>query len=286
MLDNRFIHPGRGFFAAGLNALANSRWLARARRALLSRLPFLKLASDVSDVVYLNWVVPSEMVKDLVPEGLLLRTWGGQTILTALTYRHGHFGPAMAGPLRRFFPSPLQSNWRLYVARMPDGSVADKVVLFIKNVFDRGLHAVGTRVFSDVLPSHLAHRFAHDRTADGFRIAIEGGSGSAPGLAAEVVLGPDKSLPDAFKPLFGSWQEAVACLALQDSALSEIAGQPELAHAGIDLPIDLAFVLPAQATRLSAGPFLQTHGVGATAFCFVVPAVGFKVLWERVIPPR
>lgn len=283
MFNNHFSYPGPGAFGRLINALANGRELAAIRRAVLSRLPFLTLASDVTDVVYLTWLVPTHAVRDLIPNGMTVREADGQTLLTALTYRHHHFGPSFAGPLRRLFPSPRQSNWRLYAQTMPDGSSADKVVLFIKNIFDSRLHALGTRLFSDALPSHFAPRFTHERTATGYRTVIDGGTGSAPGLSSEVEIASAKVLPDAFKPFFDSWQSAVEYLALQDSALSEVAGIHALAHAGIALPIDIDAIVPAVAKHVSPGAFLLEHGAHAPALCFVVPAVHFKVLWERIV---
>lgn len=283
MFSNPFVYPSSSLIGSLFNGLANSRALARIRRAIFSKLPFPTLASDVVDVVYLNWVVPTPLVRHLVPNGLGLRDFNGQTILTALTYRHGHFGPSLAGSLRRCFPSPLQSNWRLYVAQMPKGQREQGVVLFIKNVFDSRLYAVGTRLFSDGLPSHFAPRFTHQRTAHGYRTTIDGGAGSAPSLSADVDVSTAKELPHAFQPLFTSWQGAVQYLTQQESALSEVAGLDQLAHAGIALPIAVDTVLPARARSVALGQFLQACGASTQPFCFVVPAVHFKVLWERLL---
>ena len=57
MIDHRF-RPPRGMLLGALlqRWTASRRWQA-LRRGVMRRLPFLKLASDVRDVVYLNWVV-------------------------------------------------------------------------------------------------------------------------------------------------------------------------------------------------------------------------------------
>ena len=111
-MNNLFRHPGTGLLARICNWLANCQPVLGLRRAILSRLPFVRLESDVVEVVYLNWLVPSALAAPHVPPGVTLHERNGQTILTVLTYRHGHFGPAMLGPLRKLFPSPLQGNWR------------------------------------------------------------------------------------------------------------------------------------------------------------------------------
>ena len=60
--------------------------------------------------------MPARNLASVVPPGVSLIQEGGHTLLTVLTYRHGHFGPAFLGPLRKLLPSPLQSNWRVYLA--------------------------------------------------------------------------------------------------------------------------------------------------------------------------
>ncbi|MDN7424735.1 hypothetical protein [Burkholderia sp. AU45388] len=86
----------------------------------------------------------------------------------------------LAGRLRRVFPSPLQSNWRLYVDTLPDGAPAERTVLFVKNVFDHPLYALGSRLFSDALPSHLARPFTHTARDGRYDTRLAGSGGSAP----------------------------------------------------------------------------------------------------------
>ncbi|WP_338847325.1 DUF2071 domain-containing protein [Massilia sp. W12] len=283
MFHNQLRLPWQGFAARWLERLANSAALAGWRRRLLSKLPFLQLRSDVVDVVYANWVVPLDAVRHLLPDQLRLQEAAQHTILTVLTYRHGHFGPALLGPLRHMLPSPLQSNWRLYVQEMPDGSGVGKVVLFIKNIFDSAMYGIGSRLFSDALPSHVAQTFVHQKTAQGFQIQINGGSGSAPSFALEVALGGGKQLPPSMQAFFPTWEHAVDALTQQDSALSPVAGAALIAHAGIDLPIPLPQVQPAVMSAADPGDFLRQLGVKGPAFCFVVPQVPFRVLWERCL---
>jgi len=281
--QNPFRLPSSGLFARLFNGLGNSLFLARIRRFMLSRLPFLTLKSDVVDVVYASWVVPAAAVQDLVPRGVRLTEINGSTVLTVLSYRHGHFGPRFMGRLRRVLPSPLQSNWRLYVEHLPNGSKAERVVLFIRNIFDSALYGVGSRLFSDALPSHVAREFSHEKSANRYHTRIDGGSGSSPSFALSVELSPDKRLPEAFRDFFVRWEDAVSFLTLQESAIAEIPGMAQLAQAGIDLPINTRAVQPAVITGCDPGQFLAAHGVSGEPLCFVVGNIPFTVLWERCI---
>jgi hypothetical protein len=175
-----------------LNLIANSKLLAAIRRAIFSRLPFIQLESDVSNVVYLNWVIESSIAVNQIPQGVSLIEKNGKTILTALTYNHGHFGPSFLGRFRQLLPSPIQSNWRFYVSGLPNDNGATKVVLFIKNTFNSAIYSVITRVFSDALPSHLAKRLEHTKHGGAYTTKIESDQGSAPELFSEVTPPPER----------------------------------------------------------------------------------------------
>ena len=148
----------------------------------MARLPFLTLHSDVRDVVYVSWLVDAAAAQQLVPAGVTLWQRDGKTPFTVLTYRHGHFGPALPGPLRKLLPSPLQSNWRLYLDHTPPGAPAVPCVYFLKNIMDSLPHALGTRLFSDILPTHLAAGMTLEVGATQAHCGIASGTGSAPAL--------------------------------------------------------------------------------------------------------
>jgi hypothetical protein len=282
--DNAFVHPREGAFPRLVNRLANSRFLRRARRAVLSRLPFLTLRSDVRDVVYLTWVVPVDRVRRLVPAGVELVKRDERTLFTVLSYRHGPFGPALPRFLRGLLPSPLQSNWRLYVRRLPGDASAERMFLFVRNVFDSLPYALGSRLGSDALPSHLAGRFVHRRTDTGYETRIESGRGSAPALASTTIRTGARELPAALMPFFPGWADAVAFLCEQDAAVVAVDDESRIAQAGISLPIDLRTVEPLASTATVEGDFLASIGATGEPFCFAVPGVKFKVLWERLLP--
>lgn len=263
--------------------MANALWPKRLRRRITRHIGLPVLASDVRDIVYASWVVPSAAAAGVVPPSVELVERDGRTILTVLSYRHGHFGPAALGPLRRLFPLPLQSNWRLYAVPTPAWPRA--TVLFFHNWFDSALYAMGTRLFSDALPSHLPRRFRHACTRDGWYTRIEDAAGET---ALDLAAAPaaDRTLPPEWQPLFDGWASAVAGLTLQDAALAEVPDCAALALAAIDLPIDPASVEPLVATRYHAGPLLRRLGATGTPFCFRVPGVRFRVLSETLLSPR
>lgn len=276
--DGTYRHPYPGLPGRLLARLLNARSLARVRRALFSRLPFPVLRSSVRDVVYVTWMVDAAAARALLPPGLALWERGGQTPFTVLTYRHGHFGPAWAGPLRRLFPSPLQSNWRLYLAA-PAGSV-----YFVGNLMDSALYVAGTRLFSDIMQTQLPARFEHGRAGEAFSTVIEPGQGGAPALAHAVVPAARRTLPPAFAQAFGTWEEAVAMLACQDLALGWSARLGRLVEARIALPIPLDEVQAMAPVAAPACALLERLPPAGEPLCFLVPRVRFAVLGERLVP--
>lgn len=243
----------------------------------------MPLYSDVRNVVYQTWWVDPARVAPWVPPGVTLWTHQGRTLFTVLTYAHGHFGPAWAGPLRRLFPSPLQSNWRLYVERLSGQAVAEPTVLFVKNLFDNPLHAIGTRLFSDALPSHCAERFTHGIDASGaFDTVITPGIGSAPAFRSRCLPGAPKTLPPDWAGCFSDWQEAVSFLCLQDAAVALVEDVGRLAQARINLPITVEAIEPLAMASV-ASDFLAQLDPQGLPLCFHVPAVRFKVLDERLL---
>ncbi|MET3135028.1 hypothetical protein AAKU55_005331 [Oxalobacteraceae bacterium GrIS 1.11] len=287
MRSNTFTHPRPGIVGRLIGKLLASRRVMAARRAVFSRLPFLVLESDVRDVVYCNWVVKVADVADMVPPGVKLWQRNGETLFTVLTYAHRHFGPALAGPLRRVFPSPLQSNWRLYVEDLPGAQKADGTVLFVNNVLDMAAYAVGSRLFSETLPSHLAAAFTYQKEGGHYRTDIQGGLGSATTFHNEAQESTARRLPAAFQAFFSSWSAAVEYMCLQHAAITWVEDVGRIGHADIKLPIDCGAVLALEAVPgMTASPFLDRIGARGEPFCFVVPAVNFQVVAERLLPQR
>lgn len=279
----RYEHPSGKFGAPFFNWLANNRAIRKARRLILSQFPFPVLESDVKDILYLNWLVPTAAVSHLVPPGVELETYGGDTILTILLYRHGNFGPKTLGPFRKLLPSPLQSNWRLYISSVNGHLEEPRAVLFIKNYFNTWLHAIGTRLGSDALPSNFAKNFSHEMLKSTFSTKLADSSGRH---ELEVSANPTNqcTLPPDFSNIFGTWHNAIRSIALQESAIVQPPDLDQLAQAGISLPIDIASAKPLIITQFNSGDDLVALGAHGAPFAFAVPSIRFRVLWERLVP--
>ncbi|MDN2674106.1 DUF2071 domain-containing protein [Janthinobacterium sp. SUN026] len=282
MQDNTYRHPRAGWPGRLFAALANSTRFANARQAIMSRLPFLTLHSDVRDVVYVSWLVDAAAAQQLLPAGVTLWQRDGKTPFTVLTYRHGHFGPALLGPLRRMLPSPLQSNWRVYLDHTPAGAPAVPCVYFLKNIMDSLPHALGTRLFSDILPTHLAAGMTLEVGATQARCSIASGNGSAPSLDVQADIATDHALDAGWQALFGNWRDAVAFLACQDAAIAHVPRNGKLVFGEIDLPVDVDQVQALTALRADCGLLAQLPPV-SQPFAFLVPKVSFKALSERLL---
>jgi hypothetical protein len=97
--DAPWRHPSRTLGLL-LDPIANSRFV----RALGELLPASSFVSDITDVLYVNYIVEAERLLPLVPVGLALQRLGPDgrhAFFTFLSYRHGHLGPPWLGPLRR-----------------------------------------------------------------------------------------------------------------------------------------------------------------------------------------
>ena len=287
-MHHLYTHPYNGRFGNGLAKLLNSRRFATYRRALMSRLPFMTLDSDVVDVVYMTWLVDEALAAPFAPPGARLWSYQGRTPLTVLTYRHGHFGPRWMGPLRRVMPSPLQSNWRLYLAEPLADAPPIPTVAFVYNVMDSLAHVAGTRLFSDALPSHWPASFDLRVNADEAIVDIAPGDGSAPRLAARAVRAGEAVLSPPWSGMFSGWSDAIVRLASQDAAVVEVPtaeGAPgRSALATIDLPVDVASVQPLVLdTQTLDCPLLQRLDADPEALCFLLPSVRFSALSERLL---
>lgn len=271
----RWHYPRR---AIGLlvNPLANSRFL----RALGELLPVLAFRSDIAGVIYSNYLVPADRVSSLVPPGLDLQRIGpdGRTaIFSILTYRHGHLGPRIAGPLRRLFPSPIQSNWRLYVV---DPQTGRRGVYFLTTAVAGLPQALGARFFSEGLPMHVPKSALLDKTpAGGWLLSLDPGSGSAPDLAA--LLQPREQWPTTgpWASAFASYEEMLAYCVPQDRAMTVQPWHAWVTRQEIELDIPLSTCQPLTGA-ISSRVVRELVG-DAEPFSFIVPAVYFRFDAER-----
>lgn len=284
MNDQRYVHPRPGAAGTLIERIANCGRLAQMRRTVSRGLPFPTLTSDVVNIVYATWLVDASRVERFLPAGATLWERGGRTPFTILTYRHGHFGPAIAGPLRRLFPSPLQSNWRLYLERPLRGAPDVATVVFVRNVIDNAVYALGTRVFSDSLPSHLCAQMRLELGESTAVVDIEPGAGSAPRLAVSMRRRASATLPAGFDAFGESWRDVCGRLARQGAAVMPRADLGAVALGTIRLPIDLDSIEPLAIVSGSVRcPLLDEFGCASEALCFHVPSVRFDVLSDMLL---
>ncbi|MCS4293736.1 hypothetical protein M2375_001968 [Comamonas sp. BIGb0152] len=185
-------------------------------------------------------------------------------------------------------PSPLQSNWRLYLAEPLSDAPPIPTVAFVYNVMDSLAHVAGARLFSDALPSHWPARFDFRVTPDEAIVDIAPGNGSAPRLAARALRAADAVLSPPWSEMFNGWSDAIVRLASQHAAVVEVPtadGAPGMsALATIDLPVDVASVEPLLLdTQTLDCPLLQRLDADPEALCFLLPSVRFSALSERLL---
>lgn len=274
-------HPSDTLFGRMLPRLLHAPRWTRLRRALSRRWPMPAMVSDVRDVVYVSWWVDVRHAPSPLP-GHHYVVHAGRTPYTILSYRHGHFGPALAGPLRSLMPSPRQSNWRWYLRRddAPDGT---PVVLFDRNVMDQLPFVAGARAFSDAMQPHLSTRFEHAVRTDGRgNTRIEGGQGSAPELYLQwqAAAGWEDA---AWTAAFGGHQALLRFLTCQDEAIARTC-DCRWASTRIALPVEIDRLQPLQLEGELQCPRLQALGVNLTeGLAFLLPRVPFRVVSEPLL---
>lgn len=274
----RWPHPG--LIERLMTRAANARGPRDLIRAGLGRIALVPLRSDVTDVVYLNWSVPTHRLAAHLPEALDLDEHEGRSIITALVYRHGHFGPALLGPIRRLLaPSPLQSNWRVYLAPERPGAQRD-AVYFLTCCTNMPTMVPTARLFSDSLPFHFARAFTHERQGSVWISAIDPEGGSAPDLRSEVIADDARTLPAGFDERFDDWRAAVRHLVTQSRVLSVHPAFESLHEANMHIPFNLDTVIPARVVGRVESRWLDDIVRGTTPLTFVVPSVQFTVLSE------
>jgi hypothetical protein len=265
-------HPWRGFAGRCLEVLANSRLV----RAYCEWLPTVAFLSDITDVIYVNYLVEAERLEPFVPSGLELQhlgRGGRYALFTHLTYRHGHFGPRLLGPLRRLLPSPVHSNWRIYVVNPHNDQ---RGVYFVTNAIASTMHGLAARLLSEGMPMHVFRRAAVQVGEDRICcVLLDPGSGSAPDL--EAVLRPsDALLPGPpWSECFEHYSAFLAYCVPQDRAFSSQPWYGRITRQEIALRIPLESCEPlvgevcshvAAAYVGNAAPLC--FRVGKVAFCF------------------
>lgn len=257
-------HPRFAIF----NWIANSRFL----RAWAEMLPVVAFRSDITNVIYINYIVEADRLEPLVPQGLKLHRLGPAgryALFTFLTYHHGNFGPRFLGPLRRLLPSPIHTNWRIHVY---DPNTGSKGIYFFTNAISSTLHALAARLLSEGMPMHVLQKAEVSAT----RVLFESGSGSGPDCSAE--LQPTQTPADGpWRMCFNAWGDFLAYAVPQDRAMSTQPWRKRVTRQEIDLGIPLESCEPLEGTVTSKAA--SAIAGNAKPFCFRVPTVRF--LFDR-----
>jgi hypothetical protein len=262
-------HHSPGWFGRCIDTIANSRVV----RAFAEWLPVPGFRSDITDVIYVSYLVEAGQLERYVPAGLELQRVGPAgryALFTFLTYRHGHFGPALLGPLRRLMPSPVHSNWRTYVRDPRSGKEG---IYFVTNAIASTVHALGARLFSEGMPMHTLARGEVRANADGtFDVHLDPVTGS--GVHVEGSFRPGKPvLPPPFSECWSSYRDFLAYTVSQDRAFSSQPWYGRLTRQEIALGIPLESCEPLE------GKVVSRSVVGyvgkAEPVCFRVARVAF-----------
>jgi hypothetical protein len=263
-------HPWNGLLGRGIDLLANSRFL----RALGEWAPPVSFVSDITDVIYCNYLVEAGRLAPLMPAGTELQRLGPDgryALLTFLTYKHGRFGPRLLGPLRRLMPSPVHSNWRIYVRARSSGKEG---VYFFTNAIASTVHALAARLLSEGMPMHVPELAEVRAEAGGaFVVRLVSGSGSGPDVEAHLRPGPTE-LSGAWALCFGSYRDFLAYTVPQDRAISAQPWYGRLTRQEIQLGIPLETCEPLQGeVRSRAAASIAGEAV---PLCFRVARVAFR----------
>lgn len=282
----RWRHPGPAWLVTLLEMVANSRVM----QLLLEPLPVPEMRSDITGVVYVNYLVEADRLARFVPEGLALQRLGPQgryALLTFLTYRHGHFGFSFLGPLRRLLPALVQTNWRVHVR---DPRTGREGIRFITNAADRTVPALAARLFSEGMPMHVLRRASLSRDDDGtVRLALDPGTGSAPDATA--TLRPARDGLGVYRDARweGPWRECFADLTAfleycvpQDRAMDAQPWRGRVSRQEIHLgiPVRDCVALEGEVRSEAARAIVGD----ASPVCFLVPSVAFCFRVEAYDP--
>jgi len=264
-------HPARGVLGRMLTAVGTSRVL----RAFGEWLPVVAFRSDITDVVYVNYLVEADRLERFVPVGLDLQRIGParrRALFSILMFRHGHFGPRALGALRRVLPSPVQSNWRILVTEPRSGR---RGIYFVTNTIGATPHALAARMLSEGMPMHVPARSEVVREASGrLRLTLDPGGGSAPDLDATLAAAPERSLPPDFAECFGDHDGFLRYVVPQDRQLTSQPwyGRVTRQEIHLGIPLDACEPLVGEVRSAAARALVGD----ASPVCFRVARVPFE----------
>jgi hypothetical protein len=268
-------HPNAGIVARAVDVIANSRLFG----ALLEPLPEVEMHSDITNVVYVNYLVSAERATALLPAGLELQRLGPvgkYALFTFLTFQHGHFGFGFLGPLRRLMPSPVQTNWRVHCR---DPKTGYEGIYFLTNSITHAPQALAARLLTEGMPMHVLQHGAVTRAADGtMRVELDPGAGSAPDAKLELRPAEAPQLTGAWRECWEDWRAFLAYCVPQDRAMSSQPLRRRVSRQEIHLgiPIEACEPLAGSVTSRAA----RAIAADQEPLCFRVAKVHFKFSLE------
>src|SRR6185503_3869746 len=270
-------HPG-GLLGRVADLLANSRFV----RAFTEIPPPLAMVSDITDVVYVNYVVDASRLEPLVPPGLELQKVGDGgrlAVFTFLTFRHGHFGPRLLGPLRRLLPSPIHTNWRIHVR---DPRTGKEGIHFVTNAIASTPHALGARLMSEGMPMHVLASAELRSEGGRYLLKLDPGDGTAPDAEADLRLAAAPPASGPWSAAFGSWKEMLGYIVPQDRGFSTQPWHGRVTRQEIRLQIPIEACQPLEGSVASRAAAAIVGD--AEPFCFRVAKVSFRFDGEEFDP--
>lgn len=259
-----------------IDLIANSRFI----RTLCEYIPNVAFISDITNVVYVNYIVEASKLEPFVPAGLELQRIGEDgryALFTFLTFKHGHFGPRFLGKARLLFPSPVQTNWRIYVRHPRTGQSG---VFFVSNACTSTLVALAARLLAEGMPMHVLQRgkVAIDKQGK-VSLSLENGQGSAPDAQAALSRVDKRPEQGPWTQCFASYEDMLAYCVPQDRAISSQPwyGRVTRQEIRLDIPLDACQPLEGKVYSHAAYRFVGN----APSFCFFVPRVNFRFEQEN-----
>ncbi len=280
----------RGLIGRVQEELSNSRFAQYCAEFL----PKPVLSSHIHDVVYVNYLVEARHMAALLPEGLELQTLGPSsdlTLFSILSYRHGRFGPRVlgGGASCRGFPSPVQSNWRLYVRHTVTGEPG---IFFVSTTFSKLFPAILARILSRGVPMHVPAKSRVEATygnsapdTASVQVEVLPGIGSAPDLQASLhsTASPPILPQGDWSACFASYDELLRYSVPQGRALSVQSWDKRVTAQEIDLPAPPSICIPLEGSTHSA--YSKALCGDLQSVCFLLPEVQFTMTGERVLQP-
>ncbi len=268
-------HPSTGLLPRLIDVVANSR----LARSIGERLPSAAMSSDITDVVYINYLVEANALDNFVTRPLELQRLGPDgryAMFSFLTYRHGDFGPSLFGRLRRLWPSPIQSNWRIYVKHPATGRSG---IQFLTSAITSVPHALATRILAEGVPMHIPARAEICRQSSGsLQVLLDPGAGTSPDVAADLQPVAAPVLQGVWSECFASWHDMLKYCVPQDRAMCVQAWTGNVIRQEISLAIPLETCRPMEGNVTSS---TARAIVGeALPLSFVVDRVGFQFAGE------